>query len=127
MSSYKTVLFDFEKNRIKLGDSWCNGLYIRHKDCVRLAEKTIIPARCEKVVAVKCHRRNSLLSGDFEPNYNIGKNSIYINRARVNPNSNGVFFVVILNTTDVNQVFESRKVVGNLYPNSDLVANILPD
>ena len=36
MSSYKTVLFDFANNRIKLGDTWCTGLSIKHKDCVRL-------------------------------------------------------------------------------------------
>ena len=67
MRLYNSVTFDFVNTRIKLNNKWCNGLSVKHKECVRLLTKTTIPARAEKVVVVRCHKRNGLLTDDFDP------------------------------------------------------------
>ena len=102
----------------------CIGLSINHKDCVRLIKQTVIPARNEKVLAVRCHQRNSLISGDFEPMYNVGRNSVYVNRARVTSNSIGIFLITVPNTNSFDQIFESRKVIGVLHPKCNVVENL---
>ena len=124
MGSYKSVTFDFEKNRIKLGESWCRGVTTKNNDAVRLVERTVIPARSEKVVKVKCHPRNSLISADFEPKRNPMIESVYVNRARVAPNSDGCFWITILNTSTTDQSFASRSVIGAIYPKSTAVTHV---
>ena len=39
------------------------------------------------------------------------------------PNSNGIFLITALNTNSIDQIFESRKVVGALHPKSNLLEN----
>ena len=59
MGLFNRVTFDFENNRVKFGDQWCSGLHVQNKEYVRLAEETVIPARSEKLVAVKCRTHNN--------------------------------------------------------------------
>ena len=75
---------------------------------VRLAEESIIPARSEKLVAVKCRTRNSLVLGDFEPTrFGLNTNQIDVKRARV-------IMITFLNTSEKEFTLPSRKVVGSL-------------
>ena len=39
------------------------------------------------------------------------------------PNSIGIFLITVLNTNSIDQIFESRKVIGALHPKSNLVEN----
>ena len=108
------VSFDYENNRVKLGLQWCTGLRIQRMEFVRLAEETFMPARSEKFVAVKCRTQNSLVLGDFEPTrFGLNTNQLYVNRARVMPNTCGVFLITFLNTSGKEFTLPSWKVVGS--------------
>ena len=67
MKMLGTVKFDFTKNRVQLGNVWHNGTTLNGKEQVRIKERTIIPARSEQTVLVKCTSKLAMLSVDFEP------------------------------------------------------------
>ena len=57
----------------------------------------------------------------------LPENSVYVNRARVTPNSSGIFQITVINTKSIDQIFESRKVIGALHPKCNLVENSHPE
>ena len=124
MALYRTVTFDFTSTRIKLDNKWCNGLSVRHKEHVRLIEKTVIPARTEKVVVIKCHKRNALIPGDFEPILKTGSQALYFNRSQMIPNSTGNFYITVLNASNEEIELNSGKVIGSLFPASEIMSII---
>ena len=113
MKRYKRATFDFSKNRIKLGSMWvdCVGSQTTSEK-VRLLSKTIVPARCEKIVAVRCKKQLSLMNLDFEPK-KISK-GVFVTKARVVPDVNGVFFLSVLNVSTSDASICGRKVLGHV-------------
>ena len=97
MKKFGAVRFDFSSNIIELGTLAIEGLSTACNN-VRLCENTVIPARSEKVLFVKCSTINSLLEGDFEPQLLPNVNGVYATRSRVIPNIDGLFPVTELAT-----------------------------
>ena len=123
MKLYGTITFDFRNSRVKLGNYWCNEVKMKQKQHIAIKNKTIIPARSEKVIPLSCSKSMILMSGDFEPKY-IGINHIHISRARVTPNINRQFYVTVLNVANHDVVVDSRTKIGTLHPSSDVIAKI---
>ena len=82
MRKFGTVRFDFKENRIELGKLSITGLSTSSYN-VRLCESSIVPARSEKILLVKCSTFNSLLEGDFEPNIVPNVRGLYATRSRI--------------------------------------------
>eukprot|EP00794_Sanderia_malayensis_P008440 gene8440-9341_t len=61
LKRFRSVTFDFKTNRVKLGSMWFSGLELTTPQRVRLPEKTIIPARTEQTVIVKCSPKTAFL------------------------------------------------------------------
>ena len=123
MKLYGTITFDFRNSRVKLGNDWCYGVKMIQKQHIAIKNKTIIPARSEKVVPLSCSKSMILMSGDFEPTY-IGINHIHISRARLTPNIDRQFYVTVLNVSNHDVVINSRTKIGTLHPSSDVIAKI---
>lgn len=74
-----------------------------------ISEREIIPARSEKLVTVKCRPQNSLVLGDFEASSSFNlNNQLYNKRARVRPNTDGMFLISYLNTSESDITLETR-------------------
>ena len=70
-----------------------SGLHVQNKEYVRLAEETVLPARSEKLVAIKCRTHNNLVLSDFEPTtVGLDATQLYSRRAKVMPNTEVVIF-----------------------------------
>ena len=86
MRLFQRITFDFENQRVTFSDKWCTGLHVQNKECVRLTEETVIPARSEKLVAVECLTRNNLVLNDFEQKgIGLHAKQLYAITARVMP------------------------------------------
>ena len=123
MKSYGNVTFDFANGKIKLGKDWITGVKITKRQSVRVNEKTIVPSRSEKVLALRCNNGINLVTGEFESKM-FGFSGVHIARARVTPNINGIFHVTVLNTSSEDVEWFARTIVGNLNPMSEVVAKI---
>ena len=66
MKTFGSVTFDFRNSRVQLGEVLCDEVKRNQKVVVRILHKTVIPARCEKVIHVNCGKNMGLISGDFE-------------------------------------------------------------
>ena len=117
MKKFGAVRFDFSSNIIELGTLAIKGLSTACNN-VRLCENTVIPARSEKVLFVKCSTINSLLEGDFEPQLLPNVNGVYATRSRVIPNIDGLFPITVLNVTPADIYLPSRKSIGSIQPTS---------
>ena len=104
MKIFGTVKFDFDNNRVQLANVWQQGLNVRTKEQVPIKEKTIIPARTERTVLVKCNKRVAMLSADFEPHSIPGTSGLFTSRARVIPNMDGIFQLTFLNVTESDKI-----------------------
>ena len=124
MKLFGTVTFDFIGNSVRLGRIWLNGVRVKHKEKVQMCEKTLIPARSEQVVMVRCKDHCSLLEMDFHPKKLIGVDGIRVSKARVIPNMNGNFYVTVLNTADHDVVLDNRRVVGCISESDEVVARV---
>ena len=120
MRQFGTVSFDFNKNKIELGNLSITGLTASSTK-VRLCENSIVPARSEKVLFVKCSTFNSLLEGDFEPHMVPFIRGLYANRTRIIPNIEGIFPVTVLNVTASDIHLNSRKIMGSIHAASESV------
>ena len=54
MKLFGKVTFDFNANKVCLGRAWVKGVHLKYSEKVRLVEDTLIPARSEQVVNVRC-------------------------------------------------------------------------
>ena len=113
MKRFKRATFDFNKNRVRLGAMWvdCIGA-MPTEEKVRLVSTTKIPARCEQVVVARCKKRYSMLDLDFEPK-KLTK-GVFVTKARVVPDVNGVFLLSILNVSDSEVCINGRRVLGHV-------------
>ena len=121
MRHYGKVTFDFEKNRLKLDKWWIKTVTINRKDNVRMSKNSTIPARTEAVTTVRCSKNYSLLTADFEPRPLPGRPGVFITKARVIPNIDGIFQITMLNTTEKDVTVCARKVVGHVTPPADSI------
>ena len=112
MAKFGSITFEFEKNKIKLGNKWLSGLTLDNTQRVRMLTKAIIPARTEQTIAVNCKPNTAFLVGDFEPISMGGISGAYANYTRVIPNAEGVFIIAIINVTDNDIELSARKTVG---------------
>ena len=93
-------------------NTWWKGISLGRKQCIRLVNDCVIPARSETIITVQCNDRNGHLLGDFEPRKNFG-NYLYLNHAQVVPNVNGIFYVSALNPTNSEILLNKRTVLGS--------------
>ena len=121
---FRTVKFDFYNNKVQLGDTWINSLHIECDEKVRLKERTTIPARTEKVVSVRCKKELSIQMVDFDPVPLKGVAGVFVSRARVIPNVNGVFQISVLNVTEADVTLNCRKLMGHIFQPDELICDI---
>ena len=114
LSHFRTVEFDFANKSIKLNNIWCSYVDIKRMEPVRLHTKTSIPSRFETVVQVKCKKSLALITADFEPTAVPSKPGIYPTYCRVIPNIEGVFYISLLNVTDVPIDLDEGQHIGHL-------------
>ena len=126
IKKFGAVRFDFSSNIIELGTLAIKGLSTACSN-VRLCENTVIPARSEKVLFVKCSTINSLLEGDFEPQLLPNVNGVYATRSRVTPNIDGLFPITVLNVTPADIYLSSRKSIGSIQPTNVSMTSDSPD
>ena len=114
LKRFKKVTFDFDKKRVKLGAVWVESVEaaVSSPEKVRLVSTTDIPSRCEKIVAVRCKKRYSMFDLDFEP-AKVAP-GVFVTKARVVPDVNGVFFLSVLNVSDTAVRINGRKVLGHV-------------
>ena len=124
MKLFGTVTFDFVGNSVRLGRIWLRGVRVKNKEKVRISKKTVVPARSEQVVSVRCRDYCSLLEMDFQPKKLIGVDGVVVSKARVIPNMNGNFCVTVLNSTEHDIVLDNRRVVGCVTEADEVVAQI---
>ena len=128
MKPFGTVTFDFVENSVRLGRTWLKGVRVRSKEKVRVNEKTVVPARSEQVVAVRCRDRCSLLEMDFKPKkLVVGARGVVASKARVIPSIDGKFYITVLNASEKDVVLDNRLVVGSVTEADEVVASIDPD
>jgi hypothetical protein len=121
MRSFGKVSFDFDRNRVQLGSTWCSGLKMSGGR-VKIAEETVLPPNCEAYVKVKWRQGNGMVMGDFVP-CSISPNAgVYAIRARVVPNSSGEFFTVVVNTTGEEVRLKKSARLGKLTACAETVA-----
>ena len=114
MKLFGKVTFDFDNNQVRLGRTWIKSAHVKFKEKVRLIRDTVIPARSEQVVTVRCTGHCSLLEADFEPKRLSGAPGLQVSKARVIPNVNGVFLVTVLNANKSDFVLNNRCIMGHL-------------
>ena len=112
MKMFGTVKFDFTKNQVQLGNIWHNGTTLNGKEQVHIKERTIIPARSEQTVLVKCTSKAAMLSVDFEPRQVPGVRGMFSSRDRVTPNMDGVFQITMINVTESDITLRAGKIIG---------------
>ena len=68
LSKFGNVTFDFKRNRVKLDRQWIKSVGVRDSESVRLVEETVLPARSEQVVNVRCKNNYSMCSASLNQN-----------------------------------------------------------
>ena len=122
LKRFGSVTFDFQKNRVKLGDLWFSGLELTTPQRVRLPEKITIPARTEQTIMVKGTPKTAFLVGDFEPTRIDGITGTYGTYARVIPNAEGAFKIANVNFNSDALELPSRKTIAFLNPAGSAVS-----
>ena len=123
MQKFGTVRFDFKEYRIELGKLSITGSSTSSYN-VRLCESSIVPARSEKILFVKCSTFNSLLEGDFEPNVVPNVRGLYATRSRIIPNIDGAFPISVLNVTEPDIHLHSMKTMGTINATNESVTEL---
>ena len=126
MKQFKRVTFDFEKNRLRLGVMWINCVgFVELQEKVRLVSTTKIPARCEQVVVARCKKKYSMLDLDFEPKKIAS--GVFITKARIVPDVNGIFLLSVLNVSDSEISINGRKVLGHVQEADETIGYVPED
>ena len=123
MKCFRTTTFEFNQNRIRLGDIWCDGLKTS-KSQVKLAGNVQIPAKTEKFITVKAKEGSGLVQWDFQPSKLTVYPGVYAANAKVIPDTQGVFQIAVVNTTNVNIELKGKSYIGNLRPAWTTIAEI---
>ena len=123
MRLFRVIKFDFCNNRVQIGNRWFNGVSLNKKLAVRVNEATTIKPRSEQVLLVRCDKNASLVPVDFEPN-KLRISGLFVTRARVVPNSNGLFKITAMNTTEGDINLKSRAVIGTIQDAAPIIGKI---
>ena len=123
MQKFGTVSFNFNSRKVRLGTKWITCLHINSRQRVKLCANTVIKARSEQVISVKCNSKLALLSGDFEPT-RLNRHGLYMSRARVIANVDGIFQITIMNVHEKDIALSNKTFLGFLHPNSISVARV---
>ena len=91
LSQFRTVQFDFQNNKIKLGSLWYNCVTLNENNGVKLTNAVSLPARSEIIVNVHCGKSFSLLTTYFDPLTLSETPGAYATRCRIFPNIEGGF------------------------------------
>ena len=124
LRKFGSVTFNFDKNRVKLGRTWVNSIGIEHSENVRLAEKIVVPSRSEQVVTVRCKDRYFMCDASFEPKKLPGSRGIYVSKAKVQPNINGIFQVTVLNVNQTDVTLKRRTSLGSLVKGDNVLCSV---
>ena len=124
LSKFGNVTFDFKRNRVKLDRQWIKSVGVRDSESVRLVDETVLPARSEQVVNVRCKNNYSMCSASFEPKSVPGNRGVYVSKAKVIPNIHGVFQVTVLNLTESDVTLKNRTTMGLLFNAEEVVCSI---
>ena len=121
MKPFGKVCFDFDANKVQLGNTWCTGLKMGGGRA-KLANDTVIPPKSEAYVKLKWRQGNGMVSVDFIPNKVSPCSGLNAMRSRVLPDSKGEFFTVVVNTTDIDICRNKNCHLGKLAARSKTVA-----
>ena len=111
MRQFKKVEFDFENNRLKLGNQWLKPARGK-KETVRLCENETIEPRSEKVISVKCSKNHGLLSSEFRPKSIPRVSGVYLSRAIASPDVKGQFLIILVNVNVKPISLKKKQVLG---------------
>ena len=123
MSQFGTVSFDFDNNRIQLGETMCSG-FKTFGGRAKISDQTTVPAKSESLIKLKSRKGNGLVKADFLPDTFNGNPGLYAMKARVLPDTNGNFFVMVVNTTDKDIVLKKSGRLGKLHPCAETIAEV---
>ena len=56
MQLFDRITFDFNRNFVQLGNSWVKCVTMDNKNTVRVNESTIVKARTEQIIDVRCDK-----------------------------------------------------------------------
>ena len=112
MSKFGTVKFDFAKKRVQLGRTWISCLHVGAKEKVRVSTHTVIPARSETVITVRCKKDLSIQTVDFDPVPIRGSPGVFFSKARVIPDVSGEFHLTVVNVSERDVSLRGRTRVG---------------
>ena len=124
MCKFKTIKFDFTRNKVRLGETWISCLHVDTRENVRLFKRTVVPARSETVVTVKCKKEWSMYTVDFDPTPIPGVSGVFLSKARVIPDVRGEFQVAVVNVNEHDVNLRGRTRVGFLQQVEPTVAVI---
>ena len=124
MKLFDTITFDLKNNRVRLGDTWLKCISLIAKETVRLNKPTTVKARSEQVIDVRCPKYTSAMSVDFEPRKILGVKGVFVSKARVIPNMDGVFKILVVNVNETDVVIPARKIVGAIQNIGETVCRI---
>ena len=65
-----------------------------------------------------------MLSADFKPRLIPGTLWLFISRARIIPNLDGIFQITILNTTETDIAINAHKIIGLIHPMDKSIARV---
>lgn len=123
MQLFGSVTFDFDRNRIKLGDIFCSGFRTR---CGRakISKMVVVPAKSEVFIDMKSRKGNGLVKADFTPDLNNGISGLYAAKSRVVPNTEGHFRISVVNVTSQDIVLRKDGRLGKLTECAETVAEV---
>ena len=126
MQQFKTVKFDFVKQKVQLGRTWVDCLHVESeaKERVRLLRKTVIPARSEVLVRVKCKKGVAMQTVDFSPVPVMGVRGVFVSKARVIPDACGEFLLSVVNVNESDVKLHGRSTLGFVHQVEEVVATI---
>ena len=126
MKPFNTVKFDFVKQKVQLGKTQVNCLHVESetKERVRLLSKTVLPARSEVLVRVRCNKTVAMHTVDFSPVPVKGVKGVFVSKARVIPDACGEFIVSVVNVNENEVILHGRSTLGYVHHAAEVVASI---
>ena len=112
MCKFNTVKFDFKKKKVQLGRTWINCVHVEARENVRLLRRTVIPARSETVISVRCKKNSSMQTVDFDPITVRGVSGVFVSKARVIPDVCGEFQLTVVNVNEHDVDLRGRTKLG---------------
>ena len=123
MSKFGTVTFDFANGKVHLGKLSINCVRVEDtSENVRLIERTTIPARCETVITVRCKKKLSMQTVDFDPVPVKGVFGVFVSKARVTPDLRGEFLLTVVNVNEHEVNLRGRTKLGCVQQIGETVA-----